>query len=378
MIRNILSNDLPRSRPLTAVLLVILIGLLVTPFIAPGVRSLDVAAKICIFIVLIASYDLVLGYTGIVSFGHTVFFGLGAYGVTIALTRLGSTWSALAVGICIALILSLMLAFVVALFSLRIRAIFYAMITLVVASAFSVLASQLFELTGGEDGLTIRAIPALSPGTVYSESFLGVTLDGRLVTYYLVFSICVLLFLILLRIVNSPFGRVLQAIRENDFRASALGYQTVIYRTLSSMISAFFATLAGALLALWLRYNGPDTSVSFTIMVDILLMAVIGGIGTMYGAVVGPTLLILAQSYLQDLMHWASLSASGIPIVGNFLAALLSPDRWLLWLGVLFVLSIYYFPSGIVGQLRRRVQRQPESGRSGRTYVECARGEQAR
>ena len=154
----------------------------------------------------------------------------------------------------------------------------------------------------------------------------------------------------ILRIVNSPFGRVLQAIRENDFRAEALGYRTVVYRTLSNVLSALFATLAGCLLAIWLRYNGPDTSLSFEIMLDILLIVVIGGMGTLYGALIGSVLFVLAQSYLQDLLRMAGEATAGIPL----LPALLTPDRWLLWLGLLFVLSVYYFPTGIVGKLRER------------------------
>ena len=152
----------------------------------------------------------------------------------------------------------------------------------------------------------------------------------------------------MLRIVNSPFGRVLQAIRENDFRAEAIGYRTVVYRTLASVLSALFATLAGCLLALWLRYNGPDTSLSFEIMLDILLIVVIGGMGTIYGAVVGGVLFLLAQSYLQDLMTLAASAVGGVPV----LSQLISPERWLLWLGILFVLSVYHFPSGVVGRLR--------------------------
>ena len=111
-----------------------------------------------------------------------------------------------------------------------------------------------------------------------------------------------------------------------------------------------FATLAGALLAIWLRYNGPDTTLSFEIMLDTLLIVVIGGMGTMYGAVIGSALFVFAQSYLQDLMGWISGAFASVPL----LAALFSPDRWLLWLGVLFVLSVYYFPAGVVGRLRAR------------------------
>ena len=189
----------------------------------------------------------------------------------------------------------------------------------------------------------------LSPSFEFAEEpFLGVSLDGRLLCYYLLFVTAVALFLALLRIVNSPFGRVLQAIRENEFRAEAIGYRVVVYRTTSAILSALFATLAGTMLALWLRYNGPDTSLSFEIMMDVLLIVVIGGMGTMYGALVGSALFLVAQSYLQDLLRLASDAASAVP----WLSALLSPDRWLLWLGVLFVLSVYYFPAGVVGRLR--------------------------
>ncbi|HRN08024.1 MAG TPA: branched-chain amino acid ABC transporter permease, partial [Ottowia sp.] len=133
----------------------------------------------------------------------------------------------------------------------------------------------------------------------------------------------------------------------------AIGYRVVVYRTLSSVLSALFACLAGAMLAIWLRYNGPDTSLSFEIMMDVLLIVVIGGMGTMYGAVIGSVLFLLAQSYLQDLLRIGSEATAGIPL----LPALLSPDRWLLWLGVLFVLSVYYFPTGVVGKLRARSER---------------------
>jgi branched-chain amino acid transport system permease protein len=300
-------------------------------------------------VLLVGSYDLLLGYTGIVSFAHTMFFGIGAYGVAIALTRMGAGWDAVAAGTGAALGISLVLALAIGLFSLRVKAIFFAMITLAVASAFQTLASQLSDLTGGEDGLSIKVPELLQPGFMLREEpWMGVSLDGKLIGYYLLLVVTILLFLMLLRIVNSPFGRVLQAIRENDFRAEALGYRTVVFRTLSSVLSALFATLAGCLLALWLRYNGPDTSLSFEIMVDILLIVVIGGMGTMYGALVGSVLFVLAQSYLQDLMKLASEAVSGVPL----LAQLLSPDRWLLWLGVLFVLSVYYFPAGVVGRLR--------------------------
>ncbi|HET9643074.1 MAG TPA: branched-chain amino acid ABC transporter permease, partial [Burkholderiaceae bacterium] len=323
MLDRLLSHDLPKSRWLAIALVVIVLALAVAPFAFPGSKALGVAAKILVFILLVASYDLLLGYTGIVSFAHTMFFGIGAYGVAIASTRLGPGWGSVLLGLGLALVAALVLSLVIGLFSLRVKAIFYAMITLAVAAAFQTLASQMSDFTGGEDGLTFKNPSVLSPSfEPFTRPVLGVSIDGKVVTYYLLFVVVALLFLLLLRIVNSPFGRVLQAIRENDFRAEAIGFRTVVYRTMSNVLSAMFACVAGALLALWLRYTGPDTTLSFEIMLDILLIVVIGGMGTLYGAVVGSTLFVLAQNYLQDLMKLAAGAVEGLPLASQ----LVSPD----------------------------------------------------
>jgi branched-chain amino acid transport system permease protein len=264
---------------------------------------------------------------------------------------MGPSWSAVAVGLAVGLPLAALLALVIGLFSLRVQAIFFAMITLAVAAAFLVLASQLSWLTGGEDGRSFRLPELLRPGTVLiAKDTFGFEFNGRTLTYYIVFFGAAAMILTLLRIVNSPFGRVLQAIRENRFRAEALGYRTVFHLTYANCLAALVAALAGVLNALWLRYAGPDTSLSFSIMIDILLMVVIGGMGTIYGAILGATIFILAQNYLQALMGTASSTAAelGLPL----LPGLLHPDRWLLWLGLLFIASVYFFPTGIVGRLR--------------------------
>jgi branched-chain amino acid transport system permease protein len=327
-----------------------LVGLALAPFLFPGAKALSVAAKALVFILLVASFDLLLGYTGIVSFAHTMFFGIGAYGVAIASTRMEPGLRRGAVGTAQALGVSLLLSLVIGLFSLRVKAIFFAMITLAVASAFQTLASQAERLHRRRRRPDLQEPRVLSPAFQLLEEPHPGRQRRRQADH--------LLPAVrrrdaagagLLRIVNSPFGRVLQAIRENDFRAEAIGFRTVVYRTWSNVLSALFATLAGALLALWLRYVGPDTTLSFEIMIDILLIVVIGGMGTMYGAVVGAVLFVLAQNYLQDLLKLAGSSAGRRARAG----AVLTPDRWLLWLGVLFVLSVYHFPTGIVGRLRR-------------------------
>ncbi|CAN5126483.1 branched-chain amino acid ABC transporter permease [soil metagenome] len=347
----ILSGDPPRSRILSLVLIVIVTALALAPFLFPGAKAMNVATKICIFAALVASYDLLLGYTGTVSFAHTMFYGIGSYAIAIALHAMGPTWSGIATGIVIGLPLAALLALGIGLFSLRVQAIFFAMITLAVASAFLVLASQLSWLTGGDDGRSFQLPELLRPGTVLiSKNVFGFEFNGRTLTYYIVFFGSAAMILTLLRIVNSPFGRVLQAVRENRFRAEALGYRTVFHLTWANVLAALVAASAGVLNSLWLRYAGPDTSLSFNIMIDILLMVVIGGMGTMYGAIIGAVIFILAQNYLQALMGAASkaTAGAGIPVLPD----LLHPDRWLLWLGLLFIASVYFFPTGVVGKLR--------------------------
>jgi branched-chain amino acid transport system permease protein len=347
----LLSGDTP-GHPVAAALVIVLVAALaVAPFAFPGARALAAASEICIFIVLAASYDILLGYTGIVSFAHTMFFGIGAYGVAIPLASGWVGWGAILVGTACAVALSLALAVVIGLLSLRVQAIFFSMITLAVASFAQLLATQLRGVTGGEDGLTFSLPRALSPAfRLLHDPVLGVRIDGRVLTYYLIFAVAAALFLAMLRIANSPFGRVLQAIRENAFRAEALGYRVVVYRTVAGAVSAAIATLAGGLLALSLRYTGPDTTLSFSIMVDVVLMVVIGGMGTLYGPALGAAAIVLAQHYLQPAMQMLSDAMTAVPV----LAAIFSPDRWLLWLGLLFVLTVYFIPSGIVGSLRAR------------------------
>jgi branched-chain amino acid transport system permease protein len=347
----IVSDDPPGGRLLNAALLVIVVALIFAPFLFPGTKALGVASRICIFVILVASYDLMLGFTGIVSFAHTMFFGIGAYGVSIMLAKGWVGWSAVIIGAAAGAVVCFFIAAVIGLLSLRLRAIFFSMITLAVASFAQIVAEQWRDLTGGEDGLTFSVPAILKPSfRLFPDPVLGVVINGRVITYYLVFTVSLLLFLVMLRVINSPFGSVLRAIRENEFRVEAMGYRVVAYRTWICIISAVMASLAGALMALVLGYNGPDASLSFTLMIDILLMIVIGGMGTLYGAVIGAILVVLAEYYLQNALAAISGVSSGMPLV----SALLHPDRWLLWLGILFVLIVTFLPQGIVGRLRRR------------------------
>jgi branched-chain amino acid transport system permease protein len=348
----LLAGDRPGHPVVAFLLLVLLLGLVAAPFAFPGTRAMATASRICIFIVLAGSYDILLGYTGIVSFAHAMFFAFGAYGVAVPLAAGHTGWIWLLAGLLGGVALAAVVAALIGLLSLRVRAIFFSMITLAVASFAQLLATQLRDITGGEDGLTFSLPDILTPAfRLLPLPLLGVRLDGRVIAYYLILAVALALFLAMLRFVNSPFGRVLQAIRENAFRAEALGYNVVLYRTLAGVFASVVAAVAGGLMALLLRYVGPEATLSFSIMVDVLLMVVIGGMGTLYGPALGAAVIVLAQYYLQPGLQAVSDALAGVPV----LPALFHPDRWLLWLGVLFVLIVYFLPAGIVGSLRRRV-----------------------
>lgn len=332
----------------------IALALALAPFLFPDIRSQEVAARICVFIVLVASYDLLIGYTGIVSFAHTMFFGLGAYGTAIAIKTMGPGFEAILLGGGAGVLAALVLALLIGLLSLRVKAIFFAMVTLSAASVMMVLASQLSDFTGGEDGITYSIPKLFSPATELLTDadgkalrVFGVPLNGKIALYYFVFLTALVLFLAMMRIVASPLGSVLEAIRENEMRAEAIGYRVVFYRTTIFCIAAGMAAGAGILRAVWLKYTGPEVVLSFDIMIDILLMVVIGGMGTMLGAVIGVVLMTLAQYYLKDLMVLGAEATTDLPIVPD----LLNPERWLLWLGLGFILLVYFFPSGIAGTL---------------------------
>ncbi|MGO4837675.1 branched-chain amino acid ABC transporter permease, partial [Rhizobiaceae sp. 2RAB30] len=251
-----------------------------------------------------------------------MFFGLGAYGTAMALKAFGPGWDAILVGGAAGVLAALVLAVLIGLLSLRVKAIFFAMVTLAAASVMLVLASQLSDLTGGEDGMTYEVPKLFSAATKLLTDadgktlrLAGVAMNGKIAAYYFVFLSSFVLFLLMLRIVASPMGTVLEAIRENEMRAEAIGYRVVFYRTAIFCIAAVIAALAGVLRAVWLKYVGPDVALSFGIMMDILLMVVIGGMGTMVGAVIGVAVMSLAQFYLKDLMEVGAEATAGLPLL---------------------------------------------------------------
>lgn len=389
MFDTILSGDYPKSKVLNSVLLAVFFGLALGPFLFDGAVAFSTITNICIFIVLVASYDILLGYTHIVSLAHTMFYGIGAYAVAIAMNHMGPSWGSMFVGVIGGVLVAAIIALLVGLLSLRVKALFFALVTLAVAVGFGILISKFYAITGGEQGLGFRPPRELGPGfklfeerwygfnilgwlwnlvtdpgnlgTNTREAVFSVRMSGGIVLYYVIFLTTVGLFLLMLRMMNSPFGRVLKAIRENEFRAEALGYRTVVFRTINVVIAGAIAALAGAMAALSDPWVTPDSYLSLGVMVNILLMCVIGGMGTLYGAIIGATIFILAETYLKDLMELAYEVTAGFFSALpewlswlSFIHELISPDRWYFWMGLLFVLSVYFFPAGVAGQFRAK------------------------
>ena len=318
------------------------------PALQPSYQTLDLALKIALFATLAASYDVVIGYTGIVSFGHAMFFGFGAYAVALAVGRLGApTYGHLLLGVLAGVAVSGVVAVVIGAFSLRVKALFFAMITLAFAEFALILAVQWGALTGGEDGLSPRMPGVLAAG---APGALG--LPGRLVTYYALLAVCLGLFLLMGRFVRSPLGRTLQAIRDNELRAEALGYRTFVFQLVASSFGSVVAAVLGGAYAVWVRYVNPESALGIPIMLDVLLMVIIGGIGTLEGGLVGAAVLLTARTLLPNLRGLGHSLVGGSEILQRL------SERWLLYFGILFVLVVFFFPRGVLGTVREMTARR--------------------
>ena len=329
-----------------------------TPFLFRSFEIVDVVLKIIIFSTLVASYDIILGYTGIVSLGHVMYFGIGSYLVGIFMGKLGWTsYGHLALSFFIAVLLSGILSILIGFFSLRIRAIFFAMVTLAFLEFTFILSSQLRFLTGGEDGISFK-LPGILAVDFRLGQFLGIELTGRMISYYLILLVSLILFLLMLRFVNSPLGRVLQSIRDNEQRSVALGYRTYLFQVIASSFASCVAAITGGCFAIWVRYVSPDSSLSVPIMLDVLLMVIVGGMGTVYGGIFGSAFLMITRAFLPKLQVLIAALLPGVP-----LAVRLS-ERWLFYFGLLFILIVYFFPKGVVGTAQEIFSKK-ERGKDG-------------
>ncbi|RJX34941.1 MAG: branched-chain amino acid ABC transporter permease [Desulfarculus sp.] len=331
---------------------ILLVLLALEPWLVSSFRVMDVAAKVMIFAVLVASYDLLLGYTGIFSLAHAMFFGLGAYSLALIIHHAGAPlWYHLPLAALLATGLAVLVSLVVAFFSLRLKALFFVVMTLALAQFADILSIQWHSLTRGEDGVSFK-LPGLLDVGWSGGKLWGLTVNGRLLTYYIVLAAAALLFVGLVRFVRSPAGRVLKSIRDNEQRATALGYKTFNYQILANVFGAVVASLCGVLYALWVRFVGPESVMSTAIMLNILLMLIIGGMGTLYGSIVGAAFILVAESWLADGLRAVKVFLPDLMVLQRL------ADRWILYFGVLFVLVVIFFPKGLVGSAREIAARR--------------------
>ena len=277
--------------------------------------------EILIWGLLAMSSDLLIGYTGMVSFGHSAFFGLGMYGAAAALISVKppSLWLAIPSG----LVAAAAVAAFVAYFSTRLRDIYFAITTLIFSQIFYVIIFTWTELTGGENGLTFSR-PALAIPGLFSVPFTSDTL------HWFVLAVVTLSYLVLRRITQSPFGMVLQSIRENEARTRAIGYPIERYKIVAVMLSGLFAGLAGVLYAIQNRFAAPDF-VFFLVSGEVVIFNVIGGIGTLVGPIVGAGFFLLLREGLSRFFT----------------------EYYLIPVGAIFVAMVIFMPQGLLGFARR-------------------------
>jgi branched-chain amino acid transport system permease protein len=317
----------------------------------------SIFVEVFILAILTISYNLMFGFAGVVSFGHAAFFGTGAYTVGLLMRHLEWPWwaavlAAVAVGALIALIKGVV--------GLRIRGLYFALFTLAFAEVFHLLAGNriLVRLTGAEDGFTFPV-----------PDWLNMT-QNRLFFYYFALLALIFAFFLVRRLMHSPTGRILVALRDNEERAQMLGYNTFYAKLIAIVIAGTMASSAGVLRAISFKGASPNVlGIDFTI--NPLLMMIIGGQGTFAGPVIGAFGLRLTEQMLRDT----------VVTVGRFTVNI--GERWALILAAIFILSVMVFPYGIVGtwykkelhtvegwrKLLRRRESQPAAAGQGKIKV---------
>jgi branched-chain amino acid transport system permease protein len=305
---------------------IIMVLLAVAPLVLPEFWR-RFLTEVLIWGLLAMSSDLLIGYAGMVSFGHSVFFGLGMYGAAAALltVRPPNLWLAILYG----LVFSAGVALFVAYFSTRLRDIYFAITTLIFSQIFYVIVFTWTAVTGGENGLAFSR-PQLGIPGVYTTPFTSTTL------HWFVLAAVAGSYLVLRRITRSPFGMVLQSIRENEARTRAIGYPVERYKIVAVMLSGLFAGLAGVLYAIQNRFAAPDF-LYFLISGEAVIFNVMGGIGTLVGPILG------AGFFLGLREGFGRLFGEQFP--------------YLIPVGVIFILMVIFLPQGLLGFARRWLNR---------------------
>lgn len=298
-------------------IIMIIVVLIIFPFVAPYEA---LSTQIIIFGLLALGYNILYGYTGLLSFGHAAFFGLGAYASGIVLVRTNcSLWTSIGVGIVVSAIGAAIIGF----FCLRRRGIYFALLTLAFSQMLYYIAYTWVSVTGGEPGLRGIPRPPLELPGVFS-----INIYTPMRFYFFTLAFVIISLIILKRILESPFGKVLESIRENEKRSRACGYHTNRIKWLSFIFSGIFSGLAGALHTLYINFVGID-QLYWATSGMIVMMTLLGGPGTFFGPFIGAGVFL----YLED-------------IISAF------TKYWMIFLGPIFVLCVLFFPQGIWGTIK--------------------------
>jgi branched-chain amino acid transport system permease protein len=295
-----------------------------------SVRWQAVLIEVYILAILAMSYNLLFGFTGVISFGHALFFGLSAY--ILGLVFLDHPdWDStvgLIVGCVSAIGICGLLGLLMGLVTLRLRGVYFAIFTLAVAEMAFIFFGR-WERTHAEDGFALDQLPLWIDPT-----------QNRLTFYYIALALFVFTFMFIRRLMASPTGAVFEAIRENEDRAQAIGYDTLRYKLFSIAISAMLAGAAGLLHVMLNKKVGPEL-LSVVHTVDPLLMTLIGGAGTLLGPIIGAAGLHLLDVFLSD--SHITIGSTVIDIA----------NIWQLLLGMIFIAAVLVFPYGVIGTWRR-------------------------
>ncbi len=299
------------------------IALLILALVAPmlGLYPVFVMKLLC-FAIFAAAFNLLLGFTGLLSFGHAAFFGSAAYVTGWFIKSQGWTPE---LGIAAGVVASGLIGLLVGAVAIRRQGIYFAMITLAIAQMVYFVCLQA-SFTGGEDGLQ---------GVPRGALFGAFSLASDTAMYYVVVAVFVACFLFISRIVHSPFGQVLKMIRENEPRAISLGYNVDRYKLLAFVLSAALAGLAGSLKTLVMGF-ATLSDVHWSMSGEVILMTLLGGVGTFFGPVFGAGIVISLQNLLADK-------------VGSWVTVII---------GVIFVLCVLAFRKGVVGELQAWLERR--------------------
>ena len=326
------------KRTSTGVFALLLVALIAAPFL--GAYPVFVMKLMC-FALFAAAFNLLLGFTGLLSFGHAAFFGGSAYVTGHAIKVWGLTSE---LGLVAGTLIGAVLGWIFGSLAIRRQGIYFAMITLALAQMMFFFALQA-RFTGGEDGLQ---------GVPRGKLFGVVDLANDLTMYYVALAIVMGAFLLIVRTTHSPFGQVLKGIKENEPRALSLGYDVSRFKLLAFVISAALSGLAGSLKTLVLGF-ATLSDVHWTASGQVILMTLVGGLGTLLGPVLGSTVIVLLENKIGE--------------IGGFLAGITTID-WFHTLGesvtmvtgLIFVICVLAFRKGIAGEILAFIDRRRASG----------------